>query len=86
MFFPNNLPIKDLLETEISKGKFPLIWRKFCKIRISLVTQLDFIRVKGNPVPDFLKKPIAGSTTILFLGMLTLCAIFRLSFRSFFCI
>nr|AIE93830.1 hypothetical protein [uncultured marine thaumarchaeote AD1000_40_H03] len=51
-------PINDLFETEISKGKPPLIKRRFCITDTSLLTQLDRILVNGNPVPDSLKNQL----------------------------
>ena len=68
--FPVSFPINDLFETETKRGKPFLIKDKFCSMIISRSAQLDLILVNGNPVPDFLKKPIAGSTIILFLEML----------------
>ena len=53
-------PINDLFETETKRGKPFLIKDKFCSMIISRSAQLDLILVNGNPVPDFLKKPIAG--------------------------
>ena len=76
---PINFPINDLFETETKRGKPFLIEDKFCNTAMSLSAQLDFILVNGNPVPEVLKKPIAGSTIILFFEMLTLFAVLILS-------
>ena len=78
----NNFPINDLFETETRRGNLPLIERRLCNMSMSLSTQLDFILVNGNPVPEFLKKPIAGSTIILFFEKLTLYAVMKLSCKS----
>ena len=78
----NNFPINDLFETETRRGNLPLIKRRLCNMSMSLSTQIDYILVNGNPVPELLKNPIAGATIFLFFEMLTLFAILMLSCKS----
>src|SRR3970282_715347 len=78
--FPKSFPIKDLFETEIKIGYCCLIDFRFLIIDRSLSNQSDLIFVKKDPFPDFLKKPIAGSKTILLDGIQAILAIFRLCF------
>src|SRR3989344_8670936 len=81
--FPKSFPIKDLFETETKIGYCCLMDFKFRITDRSLFSQSDLIFVKKYPFPDFLKKPIAGSKTILLDGIPAIFAIFRLAFKRF---
>ena len=77
-------PINDLFDTETSTGWFCLIDFRLTNNERSLSNHSELIFVKNGPFPDFLKKPIAGSSTIFFIETPANFASFRLSFRSSF--
>jgi len=77
-------PMNDLFDTDTRSGILNLMDLKFFKINKSLLTQSELIFVKKEFLPFFLKNPMAGSKTILVLGVFADFAISKLFYSNCF--